>query len=616
MFTTKAHHYLLLLLTTHTTLASQTNHPDPTDPDPDIFQPHYDPSPLADLTFNHTSLPEPFTNPSLDSLSALDILLNRRQQQKCPDPGGPICSATQCCRTGQQCCPRGCCSLEENCYPAGKGCCPKNAQTCGGSMCVQPGSVCCGTAFACKPGRVCNVQAGGCCPTDWRLCPTTCCPPGSTCARQSGYCSRLSWSTTQRTSTIRSTSTRVSTYLSTATSSRKLTSIVTSVSQITSRSTEISTIKSTRTSIRTSTSTSTSTDACKATSNANSRELQGRQAPDHPKITSCVRVCHSSGQNLPVVEFHNIPGQTDQLFRSMCEGMNGWLRRQQSGIEGPGPIHTDLDLGEDIFTYGGPTMNNPEKVQRRKEVKCRKFCKTMFPGSVGLECDEYPPAMFTEGGGLATKVCVPKEQNSKFQGPQLSDLVRECDLKKGEKVLIRLKGGCKQFSFTPRQARRDSEDTDFILDSEETGDSHELSGPVQARDVPEGPNFGDSTSELLDPYQDGSLTYVAIPLGELADGHYELDAKIPGKSVVRAEVVNLYGDSYVAVDNPSSSERLVFDVTDNLTISASLVAYTNEKVELSFSGTISKANEGQVIRSAILPTVVFVTCVALLLGLV
>ncbi|KAK4147304.1 uncharacterized protein C8A04DRAFT_24547 [Dichotomopilus funicola] len=134
MFTTKAYSLLLLLLTTHTTLTSQTNHPDPSDPDPGIFQPHYDPSPLADLTFNHSSLPEPFTNPSLDSLSTLDILLNRRQQRKCPDPGGPICSATQCCRTGQQCCPRGCCSLEENCYPAGKGCCPKNAQTCGGSM--------------------------------------------------------------------------------------------------------------------------------------------------------------------------------------------------------------------------------------------------------------------------------------------------------------------------------------------------------------------------------------------------------------------------------------------------------------------------------------------------
>ncbi|KAK4147305.1 uncharacterized protein C8A04DRAFT_24548 [Dichotomopilus funicola] len=328
-------------------------------------------------------------------------------------------------------------------------------------------------------------------------------------------------------------------------------------------------------------------------------------------MTECVRVCHSSGQNLPVVEFHNIPGQTDQLFRSMCEGMNGWLRRQQSSSGGPGPIHTDLDLGEDIFTFGGKTANNPEKQKRRDQVNCPGYCKRMFPGSVGLECDEYPPAMFLEGGSLATRVCVPRKQNSGFQGPLLGNLVKKCDLKKGEKVLVRLKGGCKQFSFTPR---RDLHDEDFILDSDEG--THELSGPVQARDVTEGPNFGDSSSELLDPYQDGSLTYVAVPLGELADGHYDMEAKFLGKTVVRAEVLNLYGDSYAAIDNPASSERLIFDVTDNLTISASLVAYTKEKVDLSFSGTISKANEGQVIRSAILPTVVFVTCVALFLGLV
>lgn len=169
MLTIKAYS-ILLLLTTHTTLSSQTNL-DPTEPDPDIFQPHYNPSPIPDLTYNHTSLPEPFTS---RSLTTLDILLNRRQQRICPDPGGPSCSATKCCRTGEQCCPRGCCDLEDNCSPDGEGCCPKTAQTCGGSLCVASNAVCCGTAYACKAGRVCNVQAGGCCPTGWALCPTTC----------------------------------------------------------------------------------------------------------------------------------------------------------------------------------------------------------------------------------------------------------------------------------------------------------------------------------------------------------------------------------------------------------------------------------------------------------
>ncbi len=40
------------------------------------------------------------------------------------------------------------------------GCCPKIAQTCGGKLCYEPGSVCCGTV-ACKPGAVCKVAPGG-----------------------------------------------------------------------------------------------------------------------------------------------------------------------------------------------------------------------------------------------------------------------------------------------------------------------------------------------------------------------------------------------------------------------------------------------------------------------
>jgi hypothetical protein len=54
--------------------------------------------------------------------------------------------------------------------------------------------------------------------------------------------------------------------------------------------------------------------------------------------------------------------------------MDGWLKRQMSGINGNAQVFTDLLKGEDILTYGGPTKGNAEKAQRRKDVQCRGFC--------------------------------------------------------------------------------------------------------------------------------------------------------------------------------------------------------------------------------------------------
>ncbi|KAL2022194.1 hypothetical protein VTK56DRAFT_6023 [Thermocarpiscus australiensis] len=198
---------------------------------------------------------------------------------------------------------------------------------------------------------------------------------------------------------------------------------------------------------------------------------------------------------------------------------------------------------------------------------------------LGLECDEYPRAMFTEGGGLATHVCVPSSQNSRLQGPILSNIQRYCGLKKGDKVLVRLIGGCSQFNFPARQAR----------DLGGSKDENE-SGALGIRDITPQGTFSNSSSFLLDPYGDKSLTYVGIPLDELDAGHYDLEVRFSGQEVVRAEVLNQYGESYAAIDNPSSSGRLTFDIDDDLALSASLIAYTVEQVNLSFSGTVRLAN--------------------------
>jgi hypothetical protein len=157
-----------------------------------------------------------------------------------------------------------------------------------------------------------------------------------------------------------------------------------------------------------------------------------------------------------------------------------------------------------------------------------------------MECDEHPPgtsaskpwtwrnarivAMASDGGGLATQVCVPEWQNSRTQGPIFSGFVRVCGLKAGEKFLNRLEGGCDQFNFP---VRRNVEPAVNMLDRRASSGS--ISG---------------SNRTLMNPNGDGSLKYVATDMGALKAGHYDLNLDMLGATVARAEVVNRYGDSY------------------------------------------------------------------------
>jgi hypothetical protein len=140
--------------------------------------------------------------------------------------------------------------------------------------------------------------------------------------------------------------------------------------------------------------------------------------------------------------------------------------------------------------------------------------------------DESILAMFLEGGGLATTVCVPAAQNSRTQGPIMSRVQDLCDLKMGDKVLLRIVGGCSQYNFT--QPPTNGGGRNKITDAHET-----------VKDA-----ISNSSTTLLDPFQDGSLTYVGVPLGELEAGRYQLDISMSSELVTRAEVLNQYGDSY------------------------------------------------------------------------
>lgn len=103
----------------------------------------------------------------------------------------------------------------------------------------------------------------------------------------------------------------------------------------------------------------------------------------------------------------------------------------------------------------------------------------------------------------------------------MSGIVRECNITKGDKVLVRVEGGCKGVL-----KRRDLEHPEHFYIYER--DPKQLSG---------------ANSTLRDPNGDGSLTYIWTDLGELKDGHYGLQVKLQGE-VDNLTVLDAYGDVY------------------------------------------------------------------------
>ncbi|KAF8816645.1 hypothetical protein BYT27DRAFT_7181483 [Phlegmacium glaucopus] len=104
----------------------------------------------------------------------------RKRQGTCEFPGGPICSATTCCRPGERCCPNG-------------GCCPADLQCIGSNKCCETtiacGDKCCDVGTNCCPGGLgcCDVGAnccqGGCCDNGTTCCGESCCLEGEICER-------------------------------------------------------------------------------------------------------------------------------------------------------------------------------------------------------------------------------------------------------------------------------------------------------------------------------------------------------------------------------------------------------------------------------------------------
>jgi hypothetical protein len=136
-----------------------------------------------------------------------------------------------------------------------------------------------------------------------------------------------------------------------------------------------------------------------------------------------------------------------------------------------------------------------------------------------------------EGGTWATLVCVPREQNSRYQGKQMSRFYKNCGLKRGDKFVVRIEGGCSNVKppvdwYLDPPTRRDLAYTKREV----------ITGPV-------GINETDST--LRDPQGDGSFTFMALGLDELNQGRYELSVEFSG-TADRISVIDNSGEEYAA----------------------------------------------------------------------
>jgi hypothetical protein len=209
-------------------------------------------------------------------------------------------------------------------------------------------------------------------------------------------------------------------------------------------------------------------------------------------------------------------GRTDNLVKSMCAGIAASNSRNL--INNPNFQPVD---GEDILTYGGGRKTDAGQLNARLAKCDRDFClaenTARPPGTPLLECDEYPPCSMKEGGAFSTRVCIPSTENSRFQGPSLSRTIALCGVKPGDKLKVKIDGGCQ--GLTRRQSSSAGSGTNATFF---------LSG---------------SDSTLLDPFGDGSFTYVGLSLGGLPRGQYDINFSL-GQQVESAVVVNNDGDEY------------------------------------------------------------------------
>ncbi|RTE68450.1 hypothetical protein BHE90_017172 [Fusarium euwallaceae] len=403
--------------------------------------------------------------------------------------------------------------------------------------CKPPTATCCDATYYYYPDSQICCPGRGACKLGYKCCPNNCCTADGRCGSD-GYCSTLV--NVEPTRTM-SQQTRTSTSTSTRTTSQAPT--------------------------RASTTAAYTTGGC-STSTPSRRDVNLQARQRYPFEKYCSKVCHvASKQELYVLTIKSIRGQTDQLVDSTCRGM---LARKNAG-----QLPKGLNDWEDILQYNGPGPAN-----RITNVVCKDFCSeaNTAMGKNSYQCDEYPPAAFNQATNVQTRLCIEQYQNSGTQAPILSALVRECKLKPGDKVLYRVEGGCPG-NIVKRDETQEAPPADLT-------DTAAVAARALLPRAGTAIQLSGNNATLRDPRGDGSLTYVAIDLGTLQDGHYDLKVNLNG-AVSNITVLDSDGETYANVDSPpSGTVNLSFDVAvGNLYVPFAVIAYTEKAINVSFTGT-------------------------------
>ncbi|KZV90988.1 hypothetical protein EXIGLDRAFT_770343 [Exidia glandulosa HHB12029] len=199
------------------------------------------------------------------------------------------------------------------------------------------------------------------------------------------------------------------------------------------------------------------------------------------------------------------------------------------------------------LTYLGPKKTHQaDKDQNRKDAGCvgaDNDCD--FRGGLGDSCDEYPFASTHEGGidqsrcTRAHKRCIPHVQNSK-QGRIFNKYLAQLrklgqPLQPGDKFTVQI---------------------DPSFDCSKVPDNFRLT-----RRFANSPYTGAGTeSTVWHPIGNTSdSSYLIVPLGDVADGNYNLDLDLQSGSVTSITIIDNEGEEY-ATSNKLTASNAAADV--------------------------------------------------------
>jgi len=169
--------------------------------------------------------------------------------------------------------------------------------------------------------------------------------------------------------------------------------------------------------------------------------------------------------------------------------------------------------------------------------------------------------MAGEGGAGAHRVCIPRSQNSGAQGKILREFVKNCSPKKGDPFAIRMKGGC-----NIRNDKRDATGAD--LSKRQSSNT----------------SFEASSDQL---YSFSNMSYIFIPLEDLKNGHYSINAQFTGE-VQGISILDSDGEAYYTADATSNGDQIEFDIDgidDDDPLPAALFVDADRPVSVSYSAT-------------------------------